>query len=181
MRLLIWLLFVFGFWLSLPSEWNSLGSRFLGLFEFWARSSFGFSLLFLRSERSEWNPLGNFWVCAKFGFLRIFWIWFVWVCGASEASEAHSEILGFVPILGWFVFFGFGFLFLRSEQNEQSPLGNFWFCSNSEFVRIFWIWLLVFAKRAEPTRRLLGLFLFLRFVFLFWRSEWSKRSPFGKF
>ena len=54
--------------------------------------------------------------------------------------------------LALLVFFGFGLLFLPSERN---PLGNFWVWSNSGFVRIFWIWFVVFA---ESTRELSGSF-----------------------
>ena len=73
-------------------------------------------------DTSEWNErsqLGNFWV---------------W---------SNSE---FVRILGLFVFFRFGLLFLRSEPSQQSLLGNFWVCSNSGFVRVFWIWFPVFRR-----------------------------------
>ena len=53
---------VYDFWVCSNSEL----ARRLGLFVF-----FGFGLLFLRSERSEWRPLSSeFWVCGV--YLRIF-------------------------------------------------------------------------------------------------------------
>ena len=63
---------------------------------------------------------------------------------------AHSETFGFVNISGLFDFwvcssyFRFGSSFLRSEQSEQSSLGNFWICSYSGFVRILdlFVWIL---------------------------------------
>ena len=64
-----------GLWLYLRSERSSLGSRFLGLFEFWVCSWFAFDRIFWISfvafaERAEptWKLLG---------FFRIFFIWFV--------------------------------------------------------------------------------------------------------
>ena len=61
------------------------------------------------------------------------------VCGClCEANGAHSvrdfwicSNSGFVHSLGLFVFFRFDLVFLRSEQSERSPLGNFWVFSNS--------------------------------------------------
>ena len=70
---------------------------------------------------------------------------------------------GFVRMLGLSVFFGFGLLFLQSKRSDRNQLGNFWVYSNSGFVPIFWIWFIVFAewaKRSEPTRKLLSLFEF---------------------
>ena len=89
------------------------------------------------AEQAKWTEptrnLFEFWVCLKFGFVRIFLIWFVvfvkrakraestrkvlgllefWVCSyfldliwISEVSRARSETFGFVQILGLFVFF----------------------------------------------------------------------------
>ena len=70
-----------------------------------------------------------------------------WVCSNS----------GLVRRLGLIVFLRFGLLFLWSKRSEWSLLENFWVGSNFKFVQIFWIWLVVFAERAELTRKLLGL------------------------
>ena len=86
------------------------------------------------------------------------------------------------------MYFEFGLLFLRSEQSEPSVLGNFWVSLKFAFVRIFWIWFVVFVERAErtePTRKLLGLFefwVFLKFGFVrifldwFFFAGWAKRA-----
>ena len=63
-----------------------------------------------------------------------------------------------VRSLGLFIFFGFVFF---------SLIRNFWVFSKIGFVQIFWSWLVIFAKRAEPTQKLL---VFLEFWFfrIFW-------------
>ena len=76
MRVLLWLLLGFGFWLFLRSDWNLPGSRILSLFEFWARSWLGFVCIFWirfvvfaeRAKRAEPTPkllcLYESWVCS---------------------------------------------------------------------------------------------------------------------
>ena len=77
---------------------------------------------------NEAHSVRDFWVCSYFGFDCIFWIWFVAFAERAKRAEPTRKLLGL------FVFFGFGLLFLRSEQ---SLLGNFWVCSNFGFVHIF--------------------------------------------
>ena len=118
-----------------------------------------------------------------FRLVRILGLFVAWVClyfldsvccfcGVSEASGAHSETFGFVRILIFFRFFGFGLLILRSER---SPLGNFWVCSKFGFLQIFRIWFVVFAERAKRVETtqfrvsgLSGLFAYFGFVGKFW-------------
>ena len=86
------------------------------------------------------------------------------LCGANRAYLVCDcwacSNSGFVRSLGLIVFFGFDLFLFRSER---SPLRNIWACSNVGLVRIFWIWFILFAeraKRAQLTRKLLGLLKF---------------------
>ena len=106
------------------------------------------------------HSVRDFLVCSKFGFVRIFRICFV-------VFAVRAKRLEFIwKSLGSFVFFRFG-LYSQSERNDQSSLGNVWVCSNFGFVRIFFIWFVVFAERAkrlELLRKRLCFFQILGFV-----------------
>ena len=111
----------------------------------------------------------------KCGFHEFFKIFINWM------ELTRFAILGFVRILGLFViggffFFKFGLLFRGASEASGAHLGTSGFVFAER------------AKRAEPTRKLSGLFevwvcsyFFWGFGLLFFRRERSERSPLGNF
>ena len=90
----------------------------------------------MRSEWSKRSLLSNFWDCLNSGFVRS---------------------------LSWFEFFGFGFFVSAEPTCKLLDFFDVLVYSKFRFVRIFWIWFVVFAertKRAEPTRKSFGAFKF---------------------